>query len=246
MTLETRMVNPLDKYKGKGIGNSDEKKNIDVSGIEGLKEIHDTFHRMNGVGELRKMIQAMTQTYDPLTLDAVVQSFPGLMTSPHAKENVGRMITKLVDNSYSAGHNNFILHLENFDEPVKEIGLELAPQRQINMVVYGDVSSFLLTCASNVHLSLYGDLYDYDRAESSLLRANSVILEIMNPNAKINTGEIFSDDAKIIVHEMSQFQKLIRTRLSYNQKYAARGEQRLEGRLTIVYEKNGVERKAEL
>lgn len=160
MTLEMRMTNPLDKYKGEGIGKSDIKKRVKLLKGYSFQKVFYQFkycidwyeqHR-NDEMTLDVMIKKnFKEAYTPFEINHFVEN-----TSKEASgdpETFGVFLSQLIGNSFRRGHNNFVL---KSSENLEYLMLEGKAKMPLNVIIYGKKMYNLMVKHAN--LELHGDL----------------------------------------------------------------------------------------
>ena len=139
--MKVQMKNPL--YDD--LPSPDEKKEakeIDLSGLEGVLESYgsslkiDEFH-------LGYHLESIDQILTPEKINAFLQTTKIFENDKNYQSYTGKFISKLIQNSYNAGNNNFKLNTKN----LKEIhslgyGLQGIKEKQIKITIEGNTGNW--------------------------------------------------------------------------------------------------------
>lgn len=152
MGLDVLMSGPLDKYKGQGIGKSEDGKNIFAEQSPEFKRaiaIYDFC--VNGNIDITGRVQkALTEVLSPNDITRFLEE-----TKTHNEKQLTLFLEKLIQNSHAAGYDNFILHHNG-------LMLNLPQTKPIHLKIMGDVDKLT---GEKIHAEIYGDFRQF----SSLL-----------------------------------------------------------------------------
>ena len=77
-----------------------------------------------------------------------------------ASDGVGHFITALIQNSYNAGHNNFVLYTSNLREKTDKLGwfTKGKSKRLINIKIFGDLGNHCFENGEYLSVEIYGNV----------------------------------------------------------------------------------------
>src|SRR3989338_8965093 len=100
-----------------------------------------------------------------------------------ASDGVGHFITALIQNSYNAGHRNFVLYTSNLREKTDKLGwfTKGKSKRLINIKIFGDLGNHCFENAEYLSVNIYGNAKDkcgHNANSSSFVIKGYVIFDI--------------------------------------------------------------------
>ena len=166
-----------------GLGTPEEKKQPKTSSND-LGELLKIFEQALDVNledfvghydEVERIIKTVDQVLTPEEINSFLQQTIPYEQHYYYKERTGDMVSKLIQNSYDAGHNNFKLNTKALKE-VDAIALGLIGQKEnpINILVQGNLGNICGNNISDTIMKVEGSVGVYfgQDAEDSILEVH--------------------------------------------------------------------------
>jgi len=170
---QTTLKKAEDLFGYKGLKAPEEKKEQTVEGsmlFEGLEELLKEYEevleidswdwiKIHDVIYWKREIKAILK---PEQINYVLQATAKYEEHENYVENTGYFITKLIQNSYDAGHNKFKLNTSTLTKRIDYIGWKLKGRKgkPLELLVEGDVGDWFCSWAEYVSMSIKGDIGD--------------------------------------------------------------------------------------
>lgn len=182
MTLDTLMASPLNKYRGEGVGGHEERKELPFEDFaEELKVYESLKPYTRGKENDEFFRQAITSAPDPQKINSLFQALRA-----HEEiykgycQNAGRFISRIIQNSYEAGYNNFTL---NNTTAIWDIGEKLkgTQENPIKITIQDGAGHNLFLGAEHLEAHVYGSI-----ANLVLFAAKNCTIHIHDDNEQLD------------------------------------------------------------
>lgn len=158
--MEYKMINPLNKYEGTGIGGHEDKKKIKVEKslidkvVDHYEKRINCMWNIDGINDDERILNAINEfkyVLSPIEIQVFLAIMPQYRDKKHFQKFTEGLLDKLVQTSYSHGYNNFTLDIDDFGKFGVLNGLMGTPKEPIRATINGSPE----TCATK---SQYMDL----------------------------------------------------------------------------------------
>lgn len=157
-------MKPLDKFKGNGIGNSEERRDIEVRSNPDLDRVIGIYRYCSRSNHWDR--DSLERGLIEILTPEDISIFTSIFTSEVEKENdlSNHFIERLILNSYEKGYDNFNIRL-------KRVNFNF-PQNKLFINFEGDMSYI---CGSNINARIAGDIRGIPGEHDYLRKSNLTI-----------------------------------------------------------------------
>lgn len=172
--MEYKMINPLNKYEGTGIGGHEDKKKIKVEKslidkvVDHYEKRINCMWNIDGINDDERILNAINEfkyVLSPIEIQVFCTVLPQYQDKGHFEEFSEGILDKLIQTSYAHGYNNFTLDIPNFEFNILR-ELMGTPKEPMRIIVNGNLKN----CA---HGSQYLDLTINGNTEYLLSKAKN-------------------------------------------------------------------------
>ncbi len=164
MSIVAVATNPFERYQG--IGKPDEKKTLKTDDrlSKKLEEVLASFERLQRIqlvtdpDELKRELLKIEHTLTPEEINIFAQVLVRFEEPKYA----GAMITRLIQRSYNAGHNDFQIDVRAFTEDLGDLCSDLrgTKRKPVIVTVNGNLYIQVGDSANHISLTINGNVGD--------------------------------------------------------------------------------------
>lgn len=164
--MTTQMSNPLDKYRGKGIGNGDEKKEVSLdSQIETIISEYEAQRESFKPGRIQNC-PSLSVVPTPAEVTSLFNAFKEDKDSRY--RFLGRFVSLMVQKSYQAGFNEFYINSEGVRVDYLPCFLKGRKENPLRIRVDGDLGRYCGIQMEHVYLTVGGTVGESFSGDSSM------------------------------------------------------------------------------
>jgi len=160
-----------------GLKAPDEKRKAKIEGSLLFEGLEDVLKQYEKILEMKidyyacNAVERIKTVLEPEQINTFLQATIPFETHKNYAENTGYFITKLIQNSYNAGHNRFKLGTKVLTKRIKDIGWQLKGKegKPLELLVEGDVGNWCGTEAEYSTISIAGNAGDWCGAMAKYL-----------------------------------------------------------------------------
>lgn len=214
------MASPLDKYAGEGIGGNEEAKKLENNFEELIQKYASSYDWSSAVDDFEEL-KSVKAVLSPLEISALSQA---LILKNISRSHAGIFLSRLIQNSYDSGHNDFTIMAEEptsldhlgyklkggFFKPLKITLKGYAMRYAVNasyldFTIKGDVHSHSNArhCTFTFDEKTYKSTFGRRQYIRALIPRNTVILDTPTGKQKLCQVPNFSDGLVFLTQEQA-------------------------------------------